>query len=934
LTLLKSLKFIELHGNPIREVQISLSIAIESSSLDGTIDSFYLQFPNVSCPSFSSLCDKFGKAEYTFREIITSVCSIARKTSMHLTLPSLGIAVTPHAKLFHKQQTRIDISNNLVCDLNASLFSTDCCLTDINFSHNKLSNTLVFDNFSSLVKLQCLNLSNNQFTKYILHHSSVVRIDLSHNSIEVVPIEAFDSWTSLIYADFSHNPLHQFGDVSNKVDINTWYDMVFQDQEVFAHKQLPLESLILENTGIFGCIPTVFARLRALQKLDISGTYISDLPPAFWRVFEDLTPETANFNRCPLSHLSVQIFESFFLDKFSEASELDARRAILQNGLPRGFQASQILDCCAAAEKSLHLECSHMDLTNLPKPCLIMNLTTMDISWNHLLNLPPEIFCMTNLKSLNISKNDIAVLSENISKLSNLHFLDIHDTNITELPYSLALLPSLHTVIWHPAELTRFEIQHKTTLDQDQLPPRIPPASVFFGGWTHSKLFMMQIIDSQKNQTLELCGISLQVLPRELARFELSGSIIELTLNHCLLQELPGWFSRFSVLTHLDVSNNKLSRLPDNFSVLTSICHLDLSSNPIAEAFPAASALTNIVFLNLGTTQIDLLHPSISHLIRLRTLSLQHTKLSVIPSFISVLNCLQALLLDGCPLSSISWAIGRCSSLRELQCKSCSSVIETPHRYYVNLGSSELLAYMKLLCQAQESGAISIMHTNLESFPEEIAEIVQLKSLTLLGINIKRVLQSIGHLKNLEELSVAQNVLPFLPNEIGQLKQLQELDVSSNLLTSLPDSLGNCKFLTSMQLSHNKFQEWPPCMFELVSIQMLSFSNNQLELVPEGISKLTTLQQLFLQKNSLLTVSWAVQGLQNLETIDLSHNYLSTISVYFGACPRLRRFRRVDLPLLEMKFSRMHALSDRDFIIQLREMYAEYAVQNSTKLKW
>jgi hypothetical protein len=123
-------------------------------------------------------------------------------------------------------------------------------------------------------------------------------------------------------------------------------------------------------------------------------------------------------------------------------------------------------------------------------------------------------------------------------------------------------------------------------------------------------------------------------------------------------------------------------------------------------------------------------------------------------------------------------------------------------------------------------------------------------------------------------------------------------------------------------------------MFELVSIQMLSFSNNQLELVPEGISKLTTLQQLFLQKNSLLTVSWAVQGLQNLETIDLSHNYLSTISVYFGACPRLRRFRRVDLPLLEMKFSRMHALSDRDFIIQLREMYAEYAVQNSTKLKW
>jgi Leucine-rich repeat (LRR) protein len=134
-----------------------------------------------------------------------------------------------------------------------------------------------------------------------------------------------------------------------------------------------------------------------------------------------------------------------------------------------------------------------------------------------------------------------------------------------------------------------------------------------------------------------------------------------------------------------------------------------------------------------------------------------------------------------------------------------------------------------------------------------------------------------------------------------------------------------------LQLSHNKFQVWPLSVCELISIQTLSFSNNQLELVPEGISKLTSLKQLFLQQNSLLTVSRSVEHLRSLEIVDLSHNNLSTISVYFGACTFLRRIRRVDLPLLEMKLGRMSSLSDSEFIRELRGMYADFVAQNAAQ---
>ena len=106
-----------------------------------------------------------------------------------------------------------------------------------------------------------------------------------------------------------------------------------------------------------------------------------------------------------------------------------------------------------------------------------------------------------------------------------------------------------------------------------------------------------------------------------------------------------------------------------------------------------------------------------------------------------------------------------------------------------------------------------------------------------------------------------------------------------------------------------------------MTLETLSFSNNRLEHVPEGVAKLTALKQLFLQHNALFTVSSAVQYLRSLEAIDLSHTNLSTISVHFGACPLLRRIRRVDLPLLETKLARMSSLSDGDFIKELRILY-------------
>jgi predicted flavoprotein YhiN len=55
----------------------------------------------------------------------------------------------------------------MIRDIDASLFTSASCLTDIDMSCNHLSNTPALEHITSLIQLKRLNLANNQLTKCI-----------------------------------------------------------------------------------------------------------------------------------------------------------------------------------------------------------------------------------------------------------------------------------------------------------------------------------------------------------------------------------------------------------------------------------------------------------------------------------------------------------------------------------------------------------------------------------------------------------------------------------------------------------------------------------------------------------------------------------------------------------------------------------------------
>ncbi|TFG19328.1 MAG: leucine-rich repeat domain-containing protein [Promethearchaeota archaeon] len=96
-----------------------------------------------------------------------------------------------------------------------------------------------------------------------------------------------------------------------------------------------------------------------------------------------------------------------------------------------------------------------------------------------------------------------------------------------------------------------------------------------------------------------------------------------------------------------------------------------------------------------------------------------------------------------------------------------------------------------------------LIPTRLQSLPDSIGELKNLKFLHLMGNHLKILPNSIGDLLNLEELNIAWNYIEKLPQSIGNLKNLKKMHLSNNLLLDLPDSMKNLDSLEEISLKDN-----------------------------------------------------------------------------------------------------------------------------------
>ena len=99
---------------------------------------------------------------------------------------------------------------------------------------------------------------------------------------------------------------------------------------------------------------------------------------------------------------------------------------------------------------------------------------------------------------------------------------------------------------------------------------------------------------------------------------------------------------------------------------------------------------------------------------------------------------------------------------------------------------------------------VSLVLKNKNEF-ESLKEMPSLEHLFAIKLKIDSIPDFIFNLINLKTLSLETNKLTSIPDSIGNLINLEKLILSYNQLTSLPDSIGNLIKLETLELDKIRF---------------------------------------------------------------------------------------------------------------------------------
>jgi Leucine-rich repeat (LRR) protein len=138
--------------------------------------------------------------------------------------------------------------------------------------------------------------------------------------------------------------------------------------------------------------------------------------------------------------------------------------------------------------------------------------------------------------------------------------------------------------------------------------------------------------------------------------------------------------------------------------------------------------------------------------------------------------------------------------------------------------------------------------------------------------SINSIPEEIELLTNLRTLEITTNNLTKIPNGIGNLTNLKRLDLSGNYLREIPRDFSRLINLTEINVNRNKIQIFPQQFCFLTNLTIINISHNELTIITHDISLLQKLNILTLDNNLLCDLPKELGLLTNLTRIDLEYN--------------------------------------------------------------
>ncbi|XP_037530631.1 leucine-rich repeat-containing protein 40 [Nematolebias whitei] len=541
---------------------------------------------------------------------------------------------------------------------------------------------------------------------------------------------------------------------------------------------------------------------RKSGQLNLSGRGLTEVPQSVYRLNTD-TPEEAQ-----------QDISFGGSDRWWEQTDLT--KLLLSSN-----QLSHLSDDIRLLPGLITLDLHDNQLRSLPAALgEEQQLQQLHLSHNQLSSLPVELFTLKNLHCLTLQQNLLENLPEELGQLQSLTELDVSNNQLSALPSSIGCLTKLQKV-----------------------------------NLSHNKL--QSLPDSMHHLTdvkvLECSNNQLSDIPASLSGMV---SLQQLYLRHnklCRLPPLPG-----TALKELYVGNNQIELLErEQLVSFTLISLLELRDNKIRtlpEQFPVLAELTR--------------------------LDLTNNDISVLPASLSLLPNLKVLLLEGNPLRGIR---------RDLLSKGTKEVLtylrgriqEEPEETEENSNVMMLPSLARVNTHNIKSlKVLEFSGKQADVIPEELFDAAANQDIITVNFSRNALNSTPSRLLELHssvsDLNLGFNKLTSC-SDLCKLLQLTHIDLRNNQLSDLPPEIKNLTKLRSVILNYNRFKSFPQVLYEVLSLETVLLGNNQVCGVDPGrLIKLVHLTTLDLSNNDLLNIPPELGLCTSLRCLSLEGNPFRT----------------------------------------------------------
>ena len=176
-----------------------------------------------------------------------------------------------------------------------------------------------------------------------------------------------------------------------------------------------------------------------------------------------------------------------------------------------------------------------------------------------------------------------------------------------------------------------------------------------------------------------------------------------------------------------------------------------------------------------------------------------------------------------------------------------------------------------------EVDVVEANYAGIQDVGNEIADLIQLRRLSLKGNPIRTLTPELGRLQELRALYLDECNLKTMPESVMAISNLRALSLGYNQLTKLPESFADLQNLTTLWVNDNPLESLPDSLPTMEKLTFLHLTNHLWATPPDVIWDIESLETLWLVSHSLTELPEDIARLKNLKELSIWYSELTSL---------------------------------------------------------